>query len=199
MKIRKAPLAPCKGPQEGLQPTCLGARQPRAEAEQAHESMASSISSTVAWHGTGASTGLGPALCQARGCGGVTWREAVWDLGDGMGTSRPLGQGGVSFQHSWHGLLQGQQVGDLDVAPSSGPCCPGDWFGNRGNVSGCGSSEMREHQGNGLGAGSFGSESHAGLEREWSRLLGQSGDDGDSLTMGVDVLPVTPAVARASP
>lgn len=62
VKIRKAPLARCKSPQEGLQPTCLGAWQSRAErAEQANEPMAtSSITAGLArdrsrpcCHGTG--------------------------------------------------------------------------------------------------------------------------------------------------
>lgn len=43
--------------------------------------------------------------------------------------------------------------------------------------------------------GIWGLRAMQGLEGEWSRLLGQSGSDGDSLTMGLDV----PPVARASP
>lgn len=74
VKIRKAPLAWCEGPQEGLQPTCLGARQPRAERlsrQMAPWAAAASVTAGLAQDRPGpAATGL------ARLGDGVTWKEA---------------------------------------------------------------------------------------------------------------------------
>lgn len=61
---------------------------------------------------------------------------------------------------------------------------------------------MRKHQrvgGMDWEQGVLGPGARQGLGRVRSRLLGQPGNDGDSLTMGMGVLPVTPPVARAWP
>lgn len=43
---------------------------------------------------------------------------------------------------------------------------------------------MRKHRRNGLGQGILGLRAMQGLQRAWSRLLAQAGNDGDSLTIG---------------